>query len=72
MIPVKWLQKVRAWIDRRVPRDVLVIEFWQGSECVGTSDHMTLLLGLAMGNRKPMQLEHGDFRLILRMEHLQR
>lgn len=71
MIPVNWLQKVRAWIDRRVPRDVLVIEFWNGNECVGQSDHMTLLLALAMQNRRPMTMEHGPFRFTLRMEHLQ-
>lgn len=67
----KFLYRIRAWIDRRVPRDVLVIEFWQGDECVGTSDHMTLLLGLAQQNRAPMTLTHGEFKMVLRVEHLQ-
>jgi hypothetical protein len=71
VIPVKWLYKLRAFIDRRVPRDVLVIEFWKGDECIGQSDHMTLLLALAMANRVPMTIEHGGFRLTLRTEHLQ-
>ena len=67
----KTLYKIRAWIDRRVPRDVLVIEYWQGNECVGTSDHMTLLLALARSNRQPMTMTHGEFRLVFRVDHLQ-
>lgn len=51
MIPQKWLLALRAWIDRRVPRDKLMIDFRNGR---GLSlmriDHHEAMLQVKMHN----------------------
>jgi hypothetical protein len=82
MSPRRWLYKIRAWVDRQVPRDVLIVTVRVNNKTVLRIDHMNALLCVAMnggiyaisGTVKPPVVGDGEYDSVsieFTKEHLQ-
>jgi hypothetical protein len=81
MIPRRWLYKIRAWVDRQVPRDVLIVTVRVNNQTVMRIDHMNALLNVSMSGgvyvvsagalKPPFLSDYESVSIEFTKEHLQ-